>query len=129
MTKWKKVYKNKKWNLKRERKRFPVAFISGFFLTFLFRRSKLERLLNGVWSSGRSGRTSDAADETRFVAGDALESRKLGGEVVAVDGFLGAGTDGTRQVAVAAARIADGFRSNALFKWKNIRFWKNIVRK
>ena len=40
--------------------------------------------------------------------------------MVAVDGFLGAGTDGTRQVAVAAARIADGFRSNALqFSKKN----------
>ena len=65
------------------------------------------------WSSG--WRAGDATDETRLVACDALESHELGGEVVAVDGFLGAGTDGAGQVAIAAAGIADRLRPDTLF--------------
>ena len=62
----------------------------------------------------RIGGAGNAADEARLVARDALESHEFGGEMVAVDGFFRSGTDGAWQVAVAAARIADRLRSDAL---------------
>ena len=57
-----------------------------------------------------------AADEAGLVAVDAFQSYEFGGEMVAVDRFLAAVANRTRQIAEAAAAVTDRLLSNALRK-------------
>ena len=82
-------------------------------------------MLPSGWPRGQSDerRSSDgvagaAANQSGLVAVHALERHELGGEVVAVDRFLAAVAHRARQVAVAAAVVADRLRTHSLHQAK-----------